>query len=297
MGIQHYKTAAVQIVRWSDRRDASPAEDLIGTVVGSYILKRYLGHGECGPVFEAAHQLIKKPVAIKLLAPEFAPGSPRAEQFVAVGQRLARLRHDHLVSIYGTGQSGGLVYWTREYIDGRTLRETLALHQPLPPAQTLWLLAGAGRALAHLADQGITFGRLQERNIFIDSLSGEGRLGGFSFLETRHNRPVSSPLAEMPRLAQMLRFALDPAASESQPALSFLDRVSRQRSSFATLDQLLDEAEEMARASRVRPAPPEPPAVLESKETAAAALVRTLRWLWPHGALQAAAPCFRKRAR
>ncbi len=56
-------------------------DDLVGQDIGPYHIRRLLGQGGMGAVYEAVHELIGRKVAIKVLHPQYAADAELTERF------------------------------------------------------------------------------------------------------------------------------------------------------------------------------------------------------------------------
>ena len=88
---------------------------------------RRIGRGGMAEVFLARDQLLDRPVAIKVLFPEFAGDPNFVERFRREAQAAANLNHPNIVGVYDWGKVSGTYYIVMEYVDGRTVSD----HHPL----------------------------------------------------------------------------------------------------------------------------------------------------------------------
>ena len=90
-----------------------------------YELQRRVGRGGMADVFLARDQLLDRPVALKVLFPEFAQDPAFVERFRREAQAAANLNHPNIVGVYDWGEAAGTYYIVMEYIDGRSLADVL----------------------------------------------------------------------------------------------------------------------------------------------------------------------------
>ena len=90
---------------------------------GRYLLDRELGRGGMGVVYLARDVSLDRPVAIKLLPPEFARLPEVRTRFLQEARMAARLSHPHIVPIYAVEEHGEFVCYIMAYIAGQTLAE------------------------------------------------------------------------------------------------------------------------------------------------------------------------------
>src|SRR5438128_183377 len=85
-----------------------------------YQVKALIGIGGMGRVYKAWDPQLKRPVALKFLR----GGEPAVEaRFAREAQAQARVRHDHVCSVYEVGRHDGQPYIAMQLVEGRTLRE------------------------------------------------------------------------------------------------------------------------------------------------------------------------------
>jgi serine/threonine-protein kinase len=135
--------------------------------LNQYRLRGRLGAGGMGVVHRAEHQLLKRPCALKLIAPDRA-GDPRAlARFEREVRTTARLSHPNTVEIYDYGRTeDGTFYYVMELLVGLSLAELVARHGPLPPGRAVFLLRQACGALAEAHAAGLVHRDLKPANIF-----------------------------------------------------------------------------------------------------------------------------------
>jgi eukaryotic-like serine/threonine-protein kinase len=135
--------------------------------LNQYQLKGWLGSGGMGVVYMAEHQLLKRPCAIKLIAPDRA-GDPNAlARFEREVRTTARLSHPNTVEIYDYGRTeDGTFYYVMELLSGLSLADLVERHGPLPPGRVIFLLRQACGALAEAHAAGLVHRDLKPANIF-----------------------------------------------------------------------------------------------------------------------------------
>src|SRR3989449_6123395 len=117
-----------------------------------------------------------------------AVDSTRFEQDIA---RLGRrLRHPSLVAPRGAGRAGPFVYHTRTFVEGTTLRASLARHGELPLRRAVEVLRDVLTALAHAHADGLAHGDLKRSEEHTSELQSRLHLVCRLLLEKK-NKPTS----------------------------------------------------------------------------------------------------------
>ena len=138
-----------------------------GTLLGRYEIRRLLGQGGMGCVYEAQHRDLKKRVAIKTLLPSLASNADAKERFLREGEAASRIRHPHVVDVTDLGSEGSVIYLVMEYLDGEDLARLLARQGLLTPAQAADIMLPVAAAIATAHEQGVIHRDLKPENIFL----------------------------------------------------------------------------------------------------------------------------------
>jgi serine/threonine protein kinase len=155
-------------------------ERFIGEVLdGKYLLERLLGQGGMGAVWLAIHLGTERPVALKLIAPEFMRNDEFVERFKREARAAGRLRHPNVVDVtdFGFAQVGNerVAYLVMEYLDGCSLGDVLAEESRLPLDWVVDILEQICSAVDDAHHQGIVHRDLKPDNIWLEPT----RLGGY----------------------------------------------------------------------------------------------------------------------
>ena len=170
-----------------------------------------------GAVYRASHAMLRRPTAIKLLAPERS-GQIDLARFEREVQMTSQLASPHTVSVYDYGRTpDGIFYYAMEYLDGITSRTSCGatgrcrprapctssrrsaarsrrrtrvglIHRDIKPANILLCERGGTPDLAKVVDFGLV------KNV--DGLAGGGLTSKTSSLGTPHYmapEAISSP--------------------------------------------------------------------------------------------------------
>src|SRR6516225_8966964 len=116
--------------------------------IGEYLVKRLVGEGGMGKVYEAEERLSKRRVALKVLHPELARSEQGRRLFLNEMQILAHLEHPNVVRSLASTEVGGELVMVLEYLDGRTLRALLNAEGRVPWGEAIRVVAAIAGALA-----------------------------------------------------------------------------------------------------------------------------------------------------
>jgi tetratricopeptide (TPR) repeat protein len=157
-------------------RDAGAGGDL----GRRYHLRRLLGAGALGRVYEAFDALLGAPVALKLLAVGGGVGGDPERQaylgFAREAEAAGRLRHPNIVALADAQPASGLFVF--ELMTGGTLADRLATHGPLPLVAARRLALDLLAALGAAHERGIVHRDVKPANVFYDA-AGNAKLGDF----------------------------------------------------------------------------------------------------------------------
>ncbi|HLI57701.1 MAG TPA: PASTA domain-containing protein [Actinomycetota bacterium] len=143
-----------------------------------YRIVARIGSGGMGEVYRARDETLERTVAVKVLPPSLAARPGFVERFRAEAQAAARVSHASVVQVYDWGSDAGSYFMVMEYVRGRTLRDMLAAHERLAPAQAATVIDQvlAGLEAAHAS--GLVHRDVKPENILV-TLSGEVKVTDF----------------------------------------------------------------------------------------------------------------------
>lgn len=156
----------------------SPAELLREgeLLAGRYEIKRTLGVGGMGAVYEAMHVRLHRPAAIKVLLPELAGTAEFQARFEQEARAAAALKSPHVVRVYDVDTSPeGLSFIVMELLDGNDLGQE-ADRRDIPVSELVDWIAQACAGLQEAHDRGIVHRDLKPVNIFLAKTSEGPRI-------------------------------------------------------------------------------------------------------------------------
>ena len=137
--------------------------------IGEYKIRRRIGEGGMGTVYEAAEQLSGRKVALKVLRPELADDPESRQRFLTEMQILARLEHPSIVRSLASFEDEGRFVLVLEHLDGESLGESLERDGALPTTQALHIARAIASAMeaAHQSEPAIVHRDLKPDNIML----------------------------------------------------------------------------------------------------------------------------------
>jgi beta-lactam-binding protein with PASTA domain/predicted Ser/Thr protein kinase len=145
---------------------------------GRYELHRRLGRGGMAEVFLARDQLLDRPVAVKVLFPEYATDPAFVERFRREATAAANLNHPNIVGVFDWGEADGTYFIVMEYVDGRTLSEILQAEGPLHPDRAADVGADVAAALGFAHRNGVVHRDVKPGNVLVTP-SGQVKVADF----------------------------------------------------------------------------------------------------------------------
>ena len=137
-------------------------------VAGKYQLKKLLGSGSMGAVYEGVHLDIGKRLAIKLIHPEFGESTEAIARFRREARAASAVECDYIVQIFDFGRDPRLgLYMVIEYLEGEDLEARLARERWIEGGEAAAIGVQIGRGLAKAHAAGIVHRDLKPANIFL----------------------------------------------------------------------------------------------------------------------------------
>jgi serine/threonine protein kinase len=139
---------------------------MIGQVIGTYKILEKIGEGGMGVVFKGVDTGLERPVAIKVLTPEFANNPELIARFRSEGKAQANLNHTNITTLYAFLQSEGQVSIVMEYIEGETF-ESLLMRGKLPWKDAASMTRQALHGLGYAHGMGVIHRDIKPSNLML----------------------------------------------------------------------------------------------------------------------------------
>jgi serine/threonine-protein kinase len=138
--------------------------------LGKYEIRRTLGKGAMGVVYEAYDPMIKRRVALKTIRGDQLAGDDAAEvlaRFRREAQAAGRLNHPNIVAIYEYDEDDGTSFIAMEYVEGRDLKAAFEGNERFGNADIVRIMSQILDALGYSHRQGVIHRDIKPANVFL----------------------------------------------------------------------------------------------------------------------------------
>jgi serine/threonine protein kinase len=174
-------------------------ESLVGQTLAHYQIGPVVGTGQIGMVFQATDANDHRPVALKVLLPEFSKNDEEMQRFVRGMKTALPLKHPNIVRLYGAGKTGPYCWVAMEYVAGESLMRVIGrigVAGMLDWRHAYRAAVHVGRALAYAHEHGIVHRNVTPTNILRDATNEVVKLGDLMLakaLEETGSRQITRP--------------------------------------------------------------------------------------------------------
>lgn len=141
-------------------------------LAGRYQIRKVLGQGGMGAVYQALDTELGRPVAIKLIRPELSDRAEFAVRFKNEIILARQITHRNVVRIYDISVTEGAKFLTMELVEGVDLHRLIRERGKLPVDEAAGLFRQALEGLQAAHNEGVVHRDLKPHNIMVD---GQGR--------------------------------------------------------------------------------------------------------------------------
>ena len=150
--------------------------------LGKYEVRRELGRGAMGIVYEGWDPMIDRRVALKTVKKDQLDRTEVDEilsRFKREAQAAGRLNHPNVVAVYEYGEDAdGVAFIAMEYVEGRELKDYFDKQERFSLSEIVRLMGELLNALGHAHEHGIIHRDIKPANIFLLK-NGQAKVGDF----------------------------------------------------------------------------------------------------------------------
>jgi hypothetical protein len=151
--------------------------------IGRYEIRRELGRGVMGVVYQAWDTVLGRTIAlktIKAVADSSEQGEAWERRFLIEAQAAARLSHPAIVVVYDVGRDPDtdVLFIALEYLEGQSLAQKSGPGRPLPWREALRIVGQVAEGLHHAHAQGVIHRDVKPANVMVVP-SGDAKILDF----------------------------------------------------------------------------------------------------------------------
>jgi serine/threonine protein kinase len=165
-------------------------------------IDKTIGEGSMGVVVRARERNLDRPVAIKVLRPDFLnqisdeAAQEASRRFLQEARTSASISHPGIVTIHRLGHVDGLSYIAMEWIDGEPLSDLVRNHAPLPISEACDITRQLLDALQVAHEHDIVHRDVKPANVLIRP-DGQIKLTDFGIAHVKHSDLVRTQAGQV----------------------------------------------------------------------------------------------------
>jgi eukaryotic-like serine/threonine-protein kinase len=137
--------------------------------LGDYEVLEVVGQGGMGIVLKAFDRALHRPVAIKVLAAQYAANGAARKRFEREARAVAAVTHDHVVPVHAVDADAKRPYLVMGMISGRSLQQRIDQSGPLELKEILRIGMQTASGLAAAHAQGLVHRDIKPANIMLEN--------------------------------------------------------------------------------------------------------------------------------
>ena len=166
-----------------------------------YSLERELGRGGMGTVYLARDIRLDRPVALKILLPEFAAQAGLRDRFLRETRTAASFSHPNIVPVYAVEESADHLAYAMGLVEGETLTERVARAGPLPVRELVRIMKDVAHALAYAHGRGVVHRDIKPDNVMLERATGRALVLDFGI---SRSMSYTAPASGLTRVGEVV---------------------------------------------------------------------------------------------
>jgi len=139
---------------------------LVGKLIGHYRIESLIGVGGMGEVYLARDERLGRKAALKLLPDSLTTDETQLSRFKNEARSASALNHPNILTVYEIGAEGNRLFIATEFIEGITLRVSIARGR-INPNTALEIAVQVASALAAAHEAGVVHRDIKPENIML----------------------------------------------------------------------------------------------------------------------------------
>jgi serine/threonine protein kinase/WD40 repeat protein len=137
--------------------------------LGAYQILEVIGRGGMGLVLKGWDPVLRRVVAIKVLAPQLSYLGSARLRFAREARATASVAHEHVVAVHAVDSAKGLPYLVMQYVAGKSLEQRIEQSGPLLVQEILRIAMQTASGLAAAHAQGLVHRDIKPANILLEN--------------------------------------------------------------------------------------------------------------------------------
>jgi serine/threonine protein kinase len=133
-----------------------------------YEVTEIVARGGMGTVLKAIDEKLGRVVCLKVLAPQIAASERARERFIREARAAAKVRSEHVVTLYAVEEYRGHPYLVMEYVAGRSLQDELDCRGSLSVEEVVRISIEIAEGLAAAHAEGLVHRDIKPGNVLLE---------------------------------------------------------------------------------------------------------------------------------
>lgn len=130
-------------------------------------VEQMISHGDMGVVYRAEELALQRPVALKLILPEYSRDERFRERFRRESKIAAAIDHPNVIPVFDAGDEGGVLYIMMRLVTGTDLRALIAEQGRIEPLRVARIVQQVGAALDAAHARGMLHRDIKPSNVLL----------------------------------------------------------------------------------------------------------------------------------